>query len=111
MADNTYTLAKPITLPNGAILGKVEIRPIKGAHLAKIGDDIKTVTVHFLKAAEASKRGDLPEVGGSAEYMAMLSIVRELTSLGEDAPEIDAGDLNGLVSAVLFETTADLGNS
>ncbi|MFD2679102.1 hypothetical protein [Camelimonas lactis] len=108
---STYTLTRPITLPNGAILGKVEIRPMKAADLMKIGDDIRVVTSHFMEAAEATKLGKLPNIAGSAEYAAMLSIIRGMTSLGDDAGEVSADDIDGLVAAVLFTDEAAPGES
>lgn len=106
MADNTYTLAKPITLPNGAILGKVETRPLKAADLMKIGDDIRVVTSHFMEAAEATQAGKRPSVAGSAEYAAMVAIIRVMTSLADDAGEVSADDIDGLVAQILFDDEA-----
>jgi len=98
----TFDLSRPVVLPSGAAFKNVEIIPLTAGHLAKIGDDIRTVTTHFLAAAEAAQQGRPPVIAGSAEYAAMLSIVREMTSLGEDAPLLDGADLDGLVASILF---------
>lgn len=108
--STSYTLARPITLPNGAILGKVEISELTGVHLTEIGDDLQTVTRFFQASGQAIQRGELPTPAGSSEYRAMVSIIRTMTSLGDDAGEVSVDDITGLTSAAIFGAD-DLGNS
>jgi len=106
---STYQLSRPVHLASGAIFQSVEVKPVLAGDLARIGDDIRTVARHFLAAAEAEKSGGEAVIAGNSEYGAMLTIVREMTSLGEDAERLDGADLDGLVAAVLFQEDAAQG--
>lgn len=106
---STYELTRPVQLASGAIFKTVEVKPVLAGDLARIGDDIRTVARHFLAAAAAEKSGAEPAIAGNAEYGAMLTVVREMTSLGADAERLDGADLDGLVAAVLFQDDATPG--
>lgn len=105
-----FTLTRPVTCANGAILTDVTIKEMLGEHLTEIGDDLQLVTKFFQVSGAAMQRGEMPEPAGSAEYRAMVSIVRAMTSMGDDAGKVSADDLTGLVSAAIFGGD-DLGNS
>jgi len=105
----TFNLSRPVVLPSGAAFKYVEVHPVTAGHLARIGDDVRVVTGHFLAAAEAAKKGEPPALAGSAEYASMVAIIRELSSLGDDAEKLDAADLDGLVTAILFQDDATPG--
>lgn len=107
----SFVLSQPITLANQAVIGKVEITPLRGSHLAKVGDEIRTVTNFIIAAGEASKRGEIPTPAGSDDYRAMLVLIKELTTLGDDADQIFAEDIDGLVAAILYGSAEDVGNS
>ena len=80
-----YDLAYPLNI-EGRITTSVPLRPLKGRDLVEVGDALAVLA--------ALEQGGLP---GSATFRAMLTIVGVTTGLGEDALELDAADIFGLV--------------